>query len=727
MGNGMVASIKTTISSKCGRLNLLLIVVGLGISLAAVIGGAHVQEGYAIGVGTVSPIRFRAPYHMVNPYQTQLNREAAQRAAENVVPVLERDTTIHYSVNEGLEDFFEAAELARQAYRSELEAYFEAVEALARAEILQAGSAPEGEAQPPSFPDPLTAGQLPIHLNDNQVRLLVEMNEDQLEIMMSGAFNTARQILDDGLIYLDIRGLLSIQEHLDTLIPSELAGLAFEIVSSYIEPNIFENVEETELVRGRVADDYETIYYQAGQMIVDADELITNEAFMALESLGLIRTEYSINIPLISGAALLVLAVYCMALAYIFIFCKDCFASSKESLLFFTLYTATVGIAWVIASSPGSIPYTFVPLMAFSMLLVIFFEMRLGLVANSAATLITAMIKSSSIEFVAFFILMGVVVAMVASFTTTRSRIMFAGASITVFSALSYLGVSVFFARSISQATIVATGYASMAGLFTVVLAVGSAPFWEAVFGLVTPFRLIDLANPNHPILRKLAIEAPGTYHHSLIVANLAEAAAYEIGANPHLARAGGYFHDIGKIKHPIFFAENQGKDNPHDSLEPAQSCKILVDHVEYGLELAEKNKLPSVISAIIEQHHGTTLMKYFYHRACSQAQDNSEEAHPEPDEADYRYCYRIPQSREAAIIMLADTVEAAVRSRFSNMDSFDEVEVLVETLVKAKIDDGQLLASGFTLKDIDMSIQAFLKVFRAMNHARVSYPGTGV
>ena len=720
----MQFSVRKIMENRSYRLCGLLAVVGLIITLAAVLGGAHVREGYAIGVGTVSPIRFRAPYQMINPYQTAINREDAERSAESVVPVLERDIHVAEVVASGIGVFFESATLGRLIYREALTEYFEAIEALVQSNETYLAPPQEGEyaVEAPVFPDPLEAASLPIHLSDAHIRTIIEMNEDDFEQMYYVVTEALAQILEDGIQYVDMRVLLNIQELLAQL-NQEVSGLAFEIASSYVQPNIFENEEETSIIRQRVASDYDTVYFQQGQMIIDADELITQEAFMALETLGLVRAESSLNVPLISGAALLTITIYGTALAFILLFCKNCFDTernsiSKEALLFFTLYASTIGITWIVSQAPGNIPYPFVPIIAFTMLLVIFFKLRLGLVMNIATTIIASMIMSANIEFVAFFVLMGIISSMVASYTTTRSRIMFAGASITLISAVAYLGISLFFARSISEATLMATGFSALAGLLTVVLAVGSAPFWEAVFGLVTPFRLIDLANPNHPILRKLAIEAPGTYHHSLIVANLAEAAAHEIGANTYLTRAGSYFHDIGKMKYPAYFAENQGSENPHDNLPPEESCRILSSHIEYGLELVRKNRLPKAITGIIEQHHGNTLMKFFYHRARKQAEEAGAEP---PDEANYRYGFRTPQSREAAVIMLADTVEAAVRSKAH--PSFQEIEELVRVLVKDKIDDGQLIDSGLTLRDIESATQAFLRVFRAMNHERIAYP----
>jgi len=346
-----------------------------------------------------------------------------------------------------------------------------------------------------------------------------------------------------------------------------------------------------------------------------------------------------------------------------------------------------------------------------------FFNVRVALAVSICVTLVSAMIIQASIDFVIYFILMGFAVSMIANFTNTRSRIMFAGASVAALSALAYLGVSIFFARTLSQDMLVVPMFAAVSGMLSVIMAVGTAPIWEFVFGTITPFRLIELSNPNHPVLRKLAIEAPGTYHHSLIVANLAESAAYEIGANPYLARAGGYYHDIGKIKFPLFFAENQGKENPHDTMDPLESCTVLVTHVEYGLELAVRHKLPKIIRDIIEQHQGTTLMKYFHHKAVERA------GSAPVNELDFRYNFTTPRSKEAALIMLADTVEAAVRSSMPNANSLDEIEDLIRKLIKDKIDDGQLIDSGLTLRDIESTIQTFFKVLCAMNHERIAYP----
>lgn len=740
-GKGRKYTMSSKIFSKANSLRITLATLALIISLVAVIGGSHVREGYEISVGAVSPMRFSAPNQIINIYQTNLNREAAARAAENIAPVTALDTDIKYQVIEELSHFFEVSQIARETYRDELEQYFEALEVLAAAQrqalieqaaalAEQANNTQEGGAitlatpdpptetviELPQFPDPLDV-PIPIHLNDNLTRLFVEMDDDAFEIMHSEVISVTETIMDNGIIRLDIPSLLAIQSAIQERgLPSDVTQLAYEIISSYIVPNIFENEVETELVRERVAAEYVTVYYYQHQLIIDANAIVTEEAFLALQQLNLIRTDDNIiNIPLIIGTVILVSLAYLVAIAYLYVFSRQSFVNNKEALLLFTLYIVVIGVTWVISSTPA-IPYIFVPLLILCMLLVMFFSTRVALVVSISATVICAMVVQAQMDFIIYFTLMSINISLIANYTTTRQRIMFAGASAAVLSALVYISLAIFMTRSFSQEMLILSAWAAASGLLTVVVAVGTSPFWEFAFGAITSFRLIELSNPNNPVLRKLSIEAPGTYHHSLIVANLAEAAAYEVGANPYLTRAGAYYHDIGKLKYPLFFAENQGNDNPHNDIDPLESCRVLATHIDYGLELAARYKLPKIIRDIIEQHQGNTVMKYFYNKAVELADGEV------VDEGEYRYNFSPPQSKEAGLIMLADTIEAAVRSRIQKVNSFSEIESLIRSLIKDKIDDGQLIDSGLTLRDIEDSTQAFINVLRAMNHERISY-----
>jgi len=256
-------------------------------------------------------------------------------------------------------------------------------------------------------------------------------------------------------------------------------------------------------------------------------------------------------------------------------------------------------------------------------------------------------------------------------------------------------------------------------GLLSGVMAVGLQPVFETTFNLATPSKLLELGNPNHPLLRRLLLEAPGTYHHSIIVANLAEAAAEEIKANPLLARTGAYFHDIGKLKRPLYFKENQMGENPHDRTDPYVSAAILTTHTRDGLQLAQKHRLPPEIQRIIVEHHGDTPVMYFYHKALQQAEGKPVEI------SDFRYDGPRPTTCEGAIVMLADTIEAAVRSMPDPTPQ--AIERFIEKLVRGKLEDGQLSNAPLTLHDIDGICNAFATVLNGVFHERIEYPNMPV
>jgi hypothetical protein len=225
---------------------------------------------------------------------------------------------------------------------------------------------------------------------------------------------------------------------------------------------------------------------------------------------------------------------------------------------------------------------------------------------------------------------------------------------------------------------------------------------------------MIELSNPNHPLLKRLLREAPGTYHHSIIVANLAENAAQAVGANGLLARVGAYYHDVGKLNRPYYFRENQlTSENPHDKLNPTLSTNIITSHTKDGVKLAQKYRIPKVIQDFILQHHGTTPVIYFYHKA----KNNNKDVRLD----DFRYTGPKPQSPETAIVMLADTVEAAVRTLPDPTPG--KIEGLIRKLIKERLEDGQLDECHLTLKDLDSIATAFKDVLCGIFHERVEYP----
>jgi len=253
-------------------------------------------------------------------------------------------------------------------------------------------------------------------------------------------------------------------------------------------------------------------------------------------------------------------------------------------------------------------------------------------------------------------------------------------------------------------------------GFLSPVLTIGLLPVFESIFGITTNITLLELSDLNHPLLRDLAIKAPGTYNHSIIVGSLAEAAAEAIGANSLLARVGSYYHDIGKMEKPEYFVENQLKGkNPHDKLSPSMSSLILASHIKEGCELADRYKLPRVIKDIIRQHHGRTVMSYFYHRA----QERGDKEEVKTDR--FQYPGPRPQTKEAAIVMLADSVEAATRSLPQKTSS--RIKETIKEVVQSKLSQSELDESDLTLRDLNKISESFLPILLGIFHVRVEYP----
>ncbi|MEW6713293.1 MAG: HDIG domain-containing metalloprotein, partial [Candidatus Riflebacteria bacterium] len=267
------------------------------------------------------------------------------------------------------------------------------------------------------------------------------------------------------------------------------------------------------------------------------------------------------------------------------------------------------------------------------------------------------------------------------------------------------------------QEILMIAGFGLMNGIFSGILANGILPYMESMFSLATSSRLLELADLSQPLLKRLAEEAPGTYQHSIAVATLAEAAANGINADPLLTKISAYFHDIGKLKRPLYFAENQSDQNRHDQVTPYMSSLILIGHIRDSLDLGREYGLPERVLSIMSQHHGTTLISYFFEEAKKNkdGEDVSEDR--------FRYPGPKPQTKEAAIVMLADSVEAAARTLPQHTHS--KIEGLVQKIIEHKLnDENQLDESDLTLKDIEKIEQIFVRTISSMYHSRVDYPG---
>ena len=294
-----------------------------------------------------------------------------------------------------------------------------------------------------------------------------------------------------------------------------------------------------------------------------------------------------------------------------------------------------------------------------------------------------------------------------------RSRLITAGGLVVAITGAAAMGATLI-EGGVLPGSIVAGGLGLVGGSLTVILMLGLLPVFELVFGVTTDVRLLELANPGHPLLKRLMMEAPGTYSHSVMTGNLAESAAQQIGANGLLARVGAYYHDVGKIRRPGFFVENQaGGENPHDNTSPALSALIIAAHVREGVALAEEYHLPLEIVEIVRQHHGTSIVSYFYNKATAEGGPVYE--------ADFRYAGERPRSREAALVMLADSCEAAVRA--TRKPTPPRIEEVVRKVVAGKLADHQLDLANLTLAEIEAITVVYTQLLASVYHPRLEYP----
>ncbi|MBN1822973.1 MAG: HDIG domain-containing protein [Endomicrobiales bacterium] len=355
------------------------------------------------------------------------------------------------------------------------------------------------------------------------------------------------------------------------------------------------------------------------------------------------------------------------------------------------------------------------PVAAFSMLTALLLSRRLALVTAIILSLVLGVLNGLSLEL--FFIQFVSAVSGIIMVDKVRTRSDFTplAARLVVVTLAAVLVLHFFRMWPVDTLGAMAV-WAALSGIFSVLIVLGTLPFLESFFSKTTNLKLLELADFNQVLLKRLMIESPGTYHHSLIMASLAEQAAESIGANSLLARVGAYYHDIGKLKNPDYFIENQQPNaNPHDPLSPSMSSLVIISHIKEGIALAQKHGIDRVIQDCIEQHHGTSLIHYFYHRALEENKEIPSE--------NFRYPGPKPRTKETAILMLADAVEAASRSL--DDPSPGRLRDLVEKVINNKFTDGQFSDCPITLHDLNSIAESLVSTLSGIHHARIEYQKT--
>ncbi len=456
---------------------------------------------------------------------------------------------------------------------------------------------------------------------------------------------------------------------------------------------------------------------QEGQGIISRGENITDEKFMILESL---RQEYEKNLGsmarqlVIIGKFILVFA----SLMVIFLFLKSYRKEILESYRKILFILLTIVLMVLVASTTLKFNLVSIYLLPFAILPIIlktFFDSRLALFVHIITILLVGFFAPNSFEFVFLNVVAGMVAIISLTNVYRRSKLVVTSLYVIMAYSIIYLGIALVQEGSLAR---IEWKYFRLFGVNGILVMI-SYPLifmFEKTFGFMSDATLMELSDTNQPLLRKLAEVAPGTFQHSLQVANLAEDAVFQVGGNPLLVRAGALYHDIGKMDEPLYYIENQTSSiNPHDNLEFEQSARIIIDHVRKGVDMAKKNKLPEAIIEFIRSHHGTTTVQYFYRSYLRK--------YPEADVDVRKFSYPGPRpgSRETAIVMMADSVEAASRSLKEITEN--TLDKLVDSIIGNQMTEEQYNDAQITFKEITTIREVFKKRLRNIYHARISYP----
>ena len=504
----------------------------------------------------------------------------------------------------------------------------------------------------------------------------------------------------------------------------------FSLTVKLLKPNLTFNKNETEARKQQAREDIKPVLFQVkkGEMIVREGERVSLDQIKKLRAMREIGSNYSTlgtGLGLFLSILVLLFTTHRFAKTDI-----RKYRPNNRDLLFlmlnliglFILIKLGIFISTALESAfpyVESTSYYYVfPFAAGAMLARIVLNSEVAFVFAILSSLLIGVLFGNSLIISIFALTGSVTAAHWVRHCKQRTTLYRAGFRLSLVNMLTILGLYLMSGRAFDIQLLYKLGFGLAGGILCALIVTGTIPMVEYLFKYTTDIKLLELANLNTPVLRELMVQAPGTYHHSVIVGNLVESAAETINANPLLARVAAYYHDIGKIRKPLYFIENlHGQENKHDKLAPSMSSLILMSHVKDAVELARENNLGEPLIDIIRQHHGTALMKFFYDKAKSKADPGVQQI----DERDYRYPGPKPQTREAALIMLADAVEAASRTLSDPTPA--RIQGLVQKIVNNIFIDGQLDECELTLKDLHRIAKSFNRILAGIFHHRIDYP----
>lgn len=684
------------LSHPSGWLNFLVIALTFFVLTASMV-MAISPERFALSVGDIAPKTITATKDIVDEITTERRREYA--AGE--VPLSYKEDAgavdrVMLKFERIFRGFEEIRKLGAEIYAG---AAFTGV--FSRADLDRAKTlTPE------------------VDMSDWQLGILMKQTRADLESVRANTGNILNTAMQTTIRQGQEEAAISnIQRQVVQTTSSDMCyTVAMPAVRASIEANMVVDQAATEAAREEARGGIEPAIYKSGQNIIVAGERVTAAQRAVLDSLGLIEGTHQ-DLMMISGAVILGILVMISLVFHVLQFDKKRMRRTSNTLMLATISLVTMGVCLLAAQvNPYLAPVSMMVLLVSTVL-----SPTLALTANLLGLIIVGVLTNTAATFtnqMLNIVFAGMLSAPVGVYVSCRKQmrasVLLAGFAMAIVNFFSMIAIGLLtnneFATILNKAVWSAGG-----NVLAAVLSMGAQPILEWAFGLVTPYKLLELANPSQPLLRRLLVETPGTYHHSILVANLAEAAAEAIGANALLARVGAYYHDIGKLMRPLFFRENQLNENPHDLTDPRVSAAIIAEHVADGIEMARKARLPQKVIDFISTHHGDTQISFFYQKM--RAMPGGETARIE----NFQYPGPKPRTAETAILMLADTVEAAVRAGGDQEPAV--IEAHIRELVKDKIDGGQLNESPLRFADVSVIIRAFAQVLTGIYHKRIEYP----
>ncbi len=709
--------------SRTGNLKIGLIFLACVLLCYFIILSAVMPKKYDIKPGEKSEYDIVAPRDTVNMV---LTRERAEEMREQVQPVIVR-TDISAKQLNIVADIFVAVKNLRSNMLSSVLLQNFVIPGFQEGSIRK-GDVPHGipifSKERKFLDESLTAGNK-ILLNYN-INTSAVAAEDIYIYASDAQIGMLEKSIRDILVYIFENDIF--EDNLDTFlefaearlsmvnISENLKNMGNDIFTFVIKPNCVIDSEHTRALKEQAYTNVmqnNKVVVNANDRIISVGDIVTNDKYAMLEDLNMIKdgkTNYTFFV-----------AVFLITLILSMVFISEYNVSSdnKADSSGILLIASVVILVLLIARLTPSGYFYFIPIFTGVMLLAILTDDKVAFIGNAVLTLFISFMYNWNIPFMVMSLCVGsFTIFLLKKLKKRRSGISLCGVLAGVLNVFVIFAFSLFYGWTWKEIGI-RSAMVFLSGLFSGIITIGILPVIEMAFDVMTPIKLLELVNPNHDLLKRLLMEAPGTYHHSLMVGNLAENAARTVGGNPLLARVGAYYHDIGKLKRPNFFIENQHRgNNPHDKLNPSLSKMIITEHVKHGLELCKKYKLPSFISDFIVQHHGTTLVAYFYHKAVEGSKN------VEIDQQSFRYDGVKPTTKESAVVMLADSVEAAIKSMDLDDDLTEgKIRGIIKNIIDSKYEDDQLENCDITLKDLTNIREGFIKVYSGYFHGRVKYP----